>query len=112
MNIEFIAGKRYLRWEALGWEVNDELNLPMGIAVNLSGLYAEYGANEITLIDEIIHTIEHEMIHYCIHLVAPYYDDIDQEEVVDMMQVTPRCMAYLTRVSIPEVEYDWLVGYV
>ena len=52
------------------------------------------------------------MIHYCIHLVAHYYDGIYQEEVVDMMQVTSICMACFTRVSIPEVEYDWLVEYV
>ena len=115
MNIEFIAGKRYLRWEYLGWQMNDDvegIEMPMGITINLSALYAEYGGIETSLITEIMHVIEHETLHYCIHSAAYFNDGTDQEEVTNLLQAMPRSKFLFPPVINIEEDKEWLVGYV
>ena len=115
MKIEFIAGKRFLRWEYLGWQQNDDIDgieIPVGITINLSALYAEYGGYEVALISEIMHVIEHETLHYCIHTSAYFRDGTDQEEVTNMLQVLPRNKFRFPPVSLIEEDDDWLVGYI
>lgn len=110
MNVEFIIGERYMHWIELGWETNDELGFPLAISINLSALYAQYGNNEVCLIDEIIHVIEHEMIHYSIHIAEPDYW-IDHKEIVEILQTTTKGKACFTGLKIPKEDEDYLVGY-
>ena len=109
MNVEFIIGERYMHWIELGWETNDELGFPLGISVNLSALYLEYGANDASLVGAIIHVIEHEVIHYAIHATEPHYSDFDEEEATEMIQITLK--GKVARIDIPKRNSDYLIAY-